>query len=817
MAKKDQFGNLDAAAFREIASLAGQVATSTEIYRENLRQVNEYTADIKDALTGQNRAALDLQKVTAEQLRNKANQKRIEKSLEKTQGIRNQLLSKQNELQKKISEDQGRLSDNKKRAAKLEAKLVGLSGKAKKAAAARLALAKEGVIENEQQLKKTQEAADITREALGDNERLLGTYKAISEQIKIVNSKTKFFDRLKDAVKSIPGAGPLISGPFEKAAEAANEAAASGKGIFATYAKGFSALSGAVLSLALVTVFTKSIFEADKQVTSLSKNLTVSKDRAVEIRKEMAVFSRNVGSAAASSETLMKAYQQLAPSLGEAVVQNDELLVDFADSVHLLGLTEASAARIAEISQSLGGSMTTFNAKAIKAGSTVEGINVSAKDILTDISELSSETLINFGRNPEELGRAVVEARKLGISLEKVNQIGESLLNFESSIGAELEAELLTGKELNLEKARLAALTGDQAALMKEVAEQAGSLAEFEEMNVLARQSLAQSLGMSVGEMGTMLLRQEAIAANSDLAAKASDEQLRYAQRLVDLGQADSIEEALLATASQVDATKQLELTMIKVRSILADLSLKAMPFINAFATGAALVAKHFEKILAVAIAYKAVQMTINTVQAIQTAMAARQLALEEGGNIAASLRVALEGESMLAKRLSYLFSLRELFVEKFANREKKTGLLLGLREMAASITSAAAKMMGASAMTLGIAAAVGLAAGAAAYAFLKPPTQVGDMGIDPNGGPVAYDPNSGGLFQGKKSDGMSMGPEFGVDGGPSSGGQAPAGMVAELKAIRKTLELLATKEGTVYIDGNEVGKALALATYRSS
>jgi hypothetical protein len=51
-------------------------------------------------------------------------------------------------------------------------------------------------------------------------------------------------------------------------------------------------------------------------------------------------------------------------------------------------------------------------------------------------------------------------ASALGMELEQVATSGESMLDFQSSIESELEAELLTGKQLNLEKARLLALTG---------------------------------------------------------------------------------------------------------------------------------------------------------------------------------------------------------------------------------------------------------------------------------------------------------------------------------------------------------------------
>ena len=49
----------------------------------------------------------------------------------------------------------------------------------------------------------------------------------------------------------------------------------------------------------------------------------------------------------------------------------------------------------------------------------------------------------------------------------------------ESSIQSEMEAELLTGKDLNLERARAAALNGDAAALAAEISSQIGTSVDF--------------------------------------------------------------------------------------------------------------------------------------------------------------------------------------------------------------------------------------------------------------------------------------------------------------------------------------------------
>ncbi len=60
----------------------------------------------------------------------------------------------------------------------------------------------------------------------------------------------------------------------------------------------------------------------------------------------------------------------------------------------------------------------------------------------------------------------------------------------------------------------------------------------------------------------------------------------------------------------------------------------------------------------------------------------------------------------------------------------------------------------------LGIPLAIGAVAGL--MSMVGKAMSVGDMGIDPNGGPIVTSPGLGGVFQGKKQDGLSMGPGMG-------------------------------------------------------
>ena len=129
------------------------------------------------------------------------------------------------------------------------------------------------------------------------------------------------------------------------------------------------------------------------------------------------------------------------------------------------------------------------------------------KAVFNDIAKTSKLIQINFKGNLGSLVKTTLEAKKLGLTLDQVSKAGSSLLNFEESISAELEAELLTGRDLNLEKARLYALNHDIAGLTQEITNQGITQESFADMNVIQQEAIAKALGMSAEEMGDMLYK----------------------------------------------------------------------------------------------------------------------------------------------------------------------------------------------------------------------------------------------------------------------------------------------------------------------
>ena len=157
------------------------------------------------------------------------------------------------------------------------------------------------------------------------------------------------------------------------------------------------------------------------------------------------------------------------------------------------------------------------------------------------------------------------------MSFEQLRNTANSLLDFESSIQKELEAELLTGKELNLERARSAALRGDDLALAKELTNQVGTLSEFEQMNVIQRESLANAFGLSSDAMSEMLLKQELLNSLGEEARDLSAEQARSIKEMVESGDAESEQDALLKLQQQQDVAKRFQDAVGKLKSAFVD------------------------------------------------------------------------------------------------------------------------------------------------------------------------------------------------------------------------------------------------------
>lgn len=199
--------------------------------------------------------------------------------------------------------------------------------------------------------------------------------------------------------------------------------------------------------------------------------------------------------------------------LNAAGIFTPQQLGGISDAHQLLGLTAAEAGNLGSLMKMSNQSAEGFTdtvLNGVTAMNAQTGAAVANKVVLQDVLGASDDIKASLGGSPENLMKAAHAARKLGLDLTKVNQIADGLLDFEDSIQNELEAQLLTGKQINLSKARELALNNDLEGVANELAKNGASAAEFANMNRVQQESMAKALGMSREEMGKMLIAQTA-------------------------------------------------------------------------------------------------------------------------------------------------------------------------------------------------------------------------------------------------------------------------------------------------------------------
>jgi hypothetical protein len=384
----------------------------------------------------------------------------------------------------------------------------------------------------------------------------------------------------------------------------------------------------------LFTLIIDSAFKADKQATELAKSLGLSKSAAMDVRQEFVAYSRASGDAFVNTDRLLKAQQGLTEQLGIAVKFTGEEAEQFARLTEIVGLTNEEAGKLSQFSAAAGANTKDYVAdlrRAAFASMQANRIHISDKELLSSISKLSAGILVKFQNNPKAIAQAVVQAKALGTTLEQVDKTAESLLNFESSIEAELEAELITGKKLNFERARSAALSGDQVTLMEEMAAQAGSLAEFQEMNVIAQQSLAKAFGMSASEMAEMLMKQETINKYGDKAAELNAEQIK------DMEKRNMTVDQYLAMQQQQQSTQEkFNNAILKLQDIIGNLV--AGPFGKLLDIVASIL-QYTDLLAAAASLYITRLITINALKLIELARSRKSAQADAAGAAAGAAK----------------------------------------------------------------------------------------------------------------------------------------------------------------------------------
>jgi hypothetical protein len=273
-----------------------------------------------------------------------------------------------------------------------------------------------------------------------------------------------------------------------------------------------------------ITIATAALLSFNSQQVAIADQfgamgVTEFRDELVETNKEFTKLGY-------TSEQSQTAISDLSNDFGIAFSEADNLASITAETAKATGQTlENSTKLIGVLTTSKGLSGEQANELIRSTQALAKANNVAPDKILEDIAN-NTEAFAKFSKDGgENILRAAIQARKLGLSLDKVASVSEGLLNFQDSLNNEVEASVLIGRQLNFQKARELALANDIEGATAAVVQQLGSAAEFNKLNAIQRQALADSVGLEVSELERVVNKEkEAATLQGELAKTKIDD-----------------------------------------------------------------------------------------------------------------------------------------------------------------------------------------------------------------------------------------------------------------------------------------------------
>jgi len=386
-----------------------------------------------------------------------------------------------------------------------------------------------------QKQKEVQANIDILS---ADSERLKLTNELDSKAMRLSDTLTSGLDGFQSSLGSIPVLGGMLqsitSGPLESMKGAISDsakrfvtgfsaAAAGGKAGIMGFVKssigGFRAMGVAMLTgpQAIIFGIVAVIALAIKAFANMEAGAKAFRDETGLLNSQTKEMEGNINSVyletvglGASMEDVAKAAADFTNEFGGIEQPAANTMKSMTVLSKNFGVSTQDAAKLNKAFQNMSGMSEEV------AQSNLESLTHLAKQagvapgkVMADIAESAEDANGFFRGNVQAMGAAAINAAKMGTSLKKAVEISRGLLNYQDSIGGEMEASAILGTNLNFSQSRYLAAQGDVVGAQASMVEQLRNQVDLQNMSVFEQEALEKATGMTLGEMQNMARIQE--------------------------------------------------------------------------------------------------------------------------------------------------------------------------------------------------------------------------------------------------------------------------------------------------------------------
>jgi len=313
-------------------------------------------------------------------------------------------------------------------------------------------------------------------------------------------------DGLKTSIESIPLLGNLVSSFFDwdKIGLSLQKEVLSGfegiKGRLFSAVPAAGAVNAALTAgIGLIVAGLIALIAYFKQARAISKDMSVSMMQAAKLTPTITSAQARLVLIGQDAKEISG---ELLDTFGTTAALTYDNITAVGDLAFKFGATSKEIIAVQKNLTDLFGMQVDQTEEVIKnIGRLAESQGVAAGAVIADMAS-SSEKFAEFAQDGAMgFAQAAIEARKVGANVSSILGAADKLLGFEESITAQFKAQVLTGKQINLENARRLALEGDFLGLTTEIQSIVGEIGDIQTMNVIERRAIADAIGISVQDL----------------------------------------------------------------------------------------------------------------------------------------------------------------------------------------------------------------------------------------------------------------------------------------------------------------------------
>jgi hypothetical protein len=353
-------------------------------------------------------------------------------------------------------------------------------------------------------------------------------------------------------------------------------------------------MGGIVAGLAAAYALLDNINKQAKEFATQTGLTVAASQRLVE---QSYSAQMSFGNQLSSQKDILAVQQEIISTLGPISELSNEVAVRVSETGKAFGYGAQEAAKVQAQMMQIGGFSETAAIEAQEFTAQLalaEGVAPGA--VMKDIAKSAAVAAKYFTGNPKALGKAAVEAAKLGTSLDQMAKTSAALLNIEQSLEDQYVASAMLGRQINFDTARRLSAEGDIVGATQEVLKELGGIEEFENASIFAKERMAAAAGMTVEELSKSLAIEERRGELSDDQLAAMSGLNLSAAEITNMNAGD-----LKTKLANKQATEELAASMEKIKSAMVKFILPVakalLPIFEMLATIISAIVWPFEQI----------------------------------------------------------------------------------------------------------------------------------------------------------------------------------------------------------------------------